>query len=59
MKYVEYLHLKTNKVYSHSEEYPTDTEMYWAFQQSDQPELLGFTYERDFRPTETEKPETV
>lgn len=59
MIYVEYLHLKTNKVYSHSEEFTTDTEMYWNFQQSNQPELLGFTYERDFREAETEKPETV
>ncbi len=59
MIYVEYLHLKSNKVYSHSEEFTTDTEMYWNFQQSNQPELLGFTYERDFREAETEKPETV
>lgn len=59
MIYVEYLHLKTNKVYSHSEEFTTDTEMYWNFQQSNQPEDLGFTYERDFREAEAEKPETV
>lgn len=59
MIYVEYLHLKSNKVYSHSEEFTTDTEMYWNFQQSNQPELLGFTYERDFREAEAEKPETV
>jgi hypothetical protein len=59
MKYVEYLHLKSNKVYSHSEEFTTDTEMYWNFQQSNDPTTLGFKYERDFREAETEKPEAV
>lgn len=59
MKKIEYHHLKSGKVYSHFQEYQTDTEMYWAFQQTDQPEKLGFTYERDFREAETTQPETV
>jgi hypothetical protein len=47
------------QVFSHSEEFQTDTEMYWAFQQSTDPTTLGFTYERDFTEIDPEKPETV
>jgi hypothetical protein len=47
------------QVFSHSEEFQTDTEMYWAFQQSTEPEKLGFKYERDFTEIDPAKPETV
>ena len=59
MIYVEYLHIATQAVYSCEKEYTTDTEMYWAFQQSTEPEKLGFKYERDFTTTEPAEPETV
>jgi hypothetical protein len=59
MRYIEYLHLKLMQIFSHSEEFQTDTEMYWAFQQSTEPEKLGFKYERDFTEIDPKKPETV
>lgn len=45
---VEYLHEATQTVWEHYQEYPTDTEMYWAFQQTTKPEELGFRYKRKF-----------
>jgi hypothetical protein len=59
MRYVEYLHLKLMQVFSHSEEYTTNSEMYWAFQQSTNPLELGFKYERDFNEVIEQKSETV
>jgi hypothetical protein len=59
MIYVEYLHIALRQVFSHSEEYTTNSEMYWAFQQSTNPLELGFKYERDFAETIEPKPETV
>jgi hypothetical protein len=59
MKKIEYLHLATQKVYSCDKEYTTDTEMYWAFQQSTNPKELGFTYERDFTEAKEQEPQTV
>lgn len=56
---VEYLHLALQQVFSCDKEYPTDTEMYWAFQQSNDPTTLGFKYERDFREADATQPETV
>ena len=56
---IEYLHLATQKVYSCDKEYTTNSEMYWAFQQSTNPLELGFKYERDFAETIEQKPETV
>jgi hypothetical protein len=59
MKKIEYHHLITDKVYSHFVEYLPDSEDYKEFQASKYPETLGYTYERDYKPTETEKPETI
>jgi hypothetical protein len=56
---IEYLHLATQKVYSCDKEYTTNSEMYWAFQQSTNPLELGFKYERDFAETIEQKSETV
>jgi hypothetical protein len=57
--YAEYLHLKSNKVYSLNKQYPEGSPEFNEFQKSDNPKELGFTYERDFIEAETEKPETV
>jgi hypothetical protein len=59
MKQIEYLHIATQTVWQHTEKYPNDSEEYYCFQQSENPELLGYKYERDYKPTDTEKPETV
>jgi hypothetical protein len=59
MIYVEYLHLKSNKVYSLDKQYPEGSPEFNEFQESDNPKELGFTYERDFIEAETEKSETV
>jgi hypothetical protein len=59
MIYVEYLHIATQKVYSCEKEYTTDTEMYWAFQQSTEPEKLGFRYERDNTTPIQSEPENI
>ena len=59
MMYVEYLHIALRQVFSHSQEFQTNSEMYWAFQQSINPLELGFTYERDFNEAIEQKPETV
>jgi hypothetical protein len=56
---IEYLHLATQKVYSCDKEYTTNSEMYWAFQQSTNPLELGFKYERDFNEVIEQKSETV
>jgi hypothetical protein len=59
MKKIEYLHLITDKVYSHFVEYLPDSEDYKEFQASKHPETLGYTYERDYKPTDEQEPETV
>ena len=57
MIYVEYHHTTLNKVYSI--DYEISYPEFLKFQEADEPKLLGFKYERDFREAETEKPETV
>jgi hypothetical protein len=59
MKKIEYLHLITDKVYSHFVEYLPGSEEYKEFQASKYPETLGFTYERDYPKTNEQEPETV
>jgi hypothetical protein len=59
MMYVEYLHIALRQVFSHSQEFLSNSEMYWAFQQSTNPLELGFTYERDFTEAIEQKSETV
>jgi hypothetical protein len=50
MRTVEYLHITSQTVWQHTEEYQTDTEMYYCFQNTDKPEALGFVYLRKFEP---------
>lgn len=54
---IEYHHTTLNQIYSIDREisYPE----FLKFQEADEPKLLGFTYERDFREADAEKPETV
>ena len=55
----EYLHKLSKKVYSHQLEFAEDSEEHYCFQQSENPTLIGYKYERDFIEAEAEKPETV
>ena len=59
MKKIEYLHLITDKVYSHFVEYLPDSEDYKEFQASKYPETLGYTYERDYSKTNEQEPGTI
>jgi len=56
---IEYLNLKSNKVYSLDKQYPEGSPEFNEFQESDNPLELGYTYERDFTEAEEQKPETV
>jgi hypothetical protein len=49
MKQIEYLHKATQTVWQHTQEYQEDTEMYWAFQNTEKPEALGFIYVREHK----------
>jgi hypothetical protein len=59
MSKIEYLHINLQKIYSIDVEYSTDSEEFYCFQQSDNPEKLGYKYERDFTEAATTEPETV
>lgn len=47
----EVLHIALQKVYSIDRELLSDSPEYYAFQSSEDPTLLGFTYERDYEIT--------
>lgn len=56
---IEYLHLKSNKVYSLDKQYPEGSPEFNKFQQSENPLKLGYKYERDFNEAQEQKSETV
>jgi hypothetical protein len=54
---IQYHHTTLDKIYSIDREisYPE----FLKFQESNNPIKLGFTYERDFKPTDEQESETV
>lgn len=53
--YFEILHHKTSSVYSYHEEILEDSELFQRFQNSDNPEELGFEYQRKYQETDLEE----
>jgi hypothetical protein len=57
IKKIEYHHTTLNKVYSIDREISIDE--FYKFQESDNPETLGYKYERDYPSITAAQPETV